>query len=1174
MRVRPLPANQEGRPAKPPKEQMKDIDSQPPGADLEAHDAHRARRRRRRRKAGLWSLLSMAALAGALALLVLSYLGTPVVMPDWVRARVAERINERTGGLRVELGEVAIVMEQGWTPRLALRSVTLRGPDRRIIATLAELGGTLALRPLLQGGVRPGSIRLSGLQVQLRRDDTGGLGVQLDAGTGAGGGAGMVRDVPSLIAQIDAALGRPALAALERVQADNLTLRYEDARTGRAWTVDGGKVAVTREGGVLRARGDFTVLGARAYASTLEVNFSSRIGSSAAQMALNFSDLPAGELALQSPALAVLGALDAPISGAMRAQLDAEGRLGPLNATLQIGSGVLQPNPATKPVAFDSARTYFTYDPAAQTIEIEALSIESTWVTADAEGTAHLIGGTNGWPDELQAQLRVTDITADPADLYDAPVHVDGAALDLRLRLEPFHLSVGQLSLSDQGRHLVLDGELRGGDAGWDLALNGRLDGIGRARLMQLWPEAAVSKTRTWVHENVAEGALHDIELAVRSRPRHKPQVALAFDLSRIRTRFLKKMPIIEGLSGKATLIGNRFAIEADEGRVVPPEGGGIDIAGTSFVVPDIKEKGGPAEVNLRTSSSVTAALSLLDQEPFRFLSKLGRPVTLAEGRAEVDGYLTFPLKKRLQVGQVDYSVGARLRDLRSDALVPNRTLTAEALDLRARDGLLRIGGTGELDGAAFDGHWSAALGPDADGSRIEGTLMLGQAFADAFGIGLPPGSLTGRAPAQVTVDLAKGGAGEFSLSSDLAGLGLALPQLNWRLAPAARGTLRVEGRLGEPPQIDRLSLEAPGLSAMGSVTLKPGGELARAIFSRVAVGGWLDAPVTLVGRGKGAAPGVEVSGGTLDLRRADLGGRSGAGAGGPLSLALERLTVTDALALTAFRADLNSARGLDGTFTGRVNGGARVRGQIVPQGGRSAFRITTADAGGVLGSAGVLEQARGGEMELTLAPAGAPGTFEGQLKGGDIWLTDAPALAALLSALSVVGLLEQMAEGGIHFSNVNARFRLSPDRLTLYSGSAVGASMGISMDGYYDLRSKVMDMQGVVSPLYVVNAIGAIFTRAGEGLVGVNYTLRGPVAAPKVGVNPLSLLTPAMFRDIFRRPPPAPPPGADAAPPAGATPSVSSGGTVQGQPGEGTAPDRTRPPAARKPVDRGPRGR
>ena len=60
-----------------------------------------------------------------------------------------------------------------------------------------------------------------------------------------------------------------------------------------------------------------------------------------------------------------------------------------------------------------------------------------------------------------------------------------------------------------------------------------------------------------------------------------------------------------------------------------------------------------------------------------------------------------------------------------------------------------------------------------------------------------------------------------------------------------------------------------------------------------------------------------------------------------------------------------------------------------------------------------------------------------------------------------------------------------------------------------------------MISPIYLINGVGSVLTRPGEGLFGFNYTLRGPVSAPQVGVNPLSILTPGMFREIFRAPPP-----------------------------------------------------
>lgn len=182
---------------------------------------------------------------------------------------------------------------------------------------------------------------------------------------------------------------------------------------------------------------------------------------------------------------------------------------------------------------------------------------------------------------------------------------------------------------------------------------------------------------------------------------------------------------------------------------------------------------------------------------------------------------------------------------------------------------------------------------------------------------------------------------------------------------------------------------------------------------------------------------------------------------------------------------------------------------------------IKSEDAGAVLRDAGLSQNLYGGSFHLKLEPTGAPGTFDGELDIGDTRIRNAPVMAELLSAISVIGLLEQLGGQGISFPEVEARFRLTPRQLILTRSSAVGPSMGISLDGYYDLASQTMDMQGVLSPIYVVNFVGQLFSRKGEGLFGFNFNLRGPARAPQISVNPLSALTPGMFREIFRRPPP-----------------------------------------------------
>jgi hypothetical protein len=408
----------------------------------------------------------------------------------------------------------------------------------------------------------------------------------------------------------------------------------------------------------------------------------------------------------------------------------------------------------------------------------------------------------------------------------------------------------------------------------------------------------------------------------------------------------------------------------------------------------------------------------------------------------------------------------------------------------------------------------------DGTGSRLQAGVTLSQNAMDAFKIALPPGTVSGQAAGRIDLRLPRGQPPLYSITSDLRGMRVAIPAVGWSKSPQTPGSLEVSGRLGTSPQVDAIAVSGGGLDARGDVTFRDDGSLNRAQFSRVQVGNWINAPITLRGRGAGRPVAVEVNGGAIDLRRANFGPSSG-GETGPISIALDRLQVTEGIALNRFAGEFSSSGGFSGQFTARINDVAAIQGTVAPQNGRSAVRIVSDDAGAVARATGLLPGARNGSLDLTLLPTGGDGTFDGALTIRSLRIQDAPTIAALLDAISVVGLLQQLDGQGIAFDEVDARFRLTPQQVILTQSSAVGPGLGISLDGIYTLANKQMDFQGVISPLYIINAIGSIFTRKGEGLIGFNFNIGGTADAPSVSVNPLSALTPGMFRDIFRRAPP-----------------------------------------------------
>ncbi|WP_299149717.1 DUF3971 domain-containing protein [uncultured Tateyamaria sp.] len=1082
------------------------------------------RRKRLWRRLGLGSLVMSLMTAVVLGALIYVLMGRPVSAPAWLHDQIELRADEAINEGQLRFDALDLVVVDGMMPQVRMSNVQLVTETGAEIVAFGELTAGLSLTDLLRGQIRPARISISGIFVNLQRQADGS--VRLSGGLDLSAPTREAATLAQLIGGIDELLTRDGLGALTEADIRALTLRVEDLQSGRAWTIDGGRMRLLRDDDTVRITSDLALLSGGQGVATLAANYESEVGATEAKFGIAVADIASGDIATLAPAFAWLDVLRAPISGAMRGGVNAQGGLAPLNASLTIGEGVVQPNDAARPVPFQSARTYFNYDPVEGVLAFDELSVESAWITARLDGQTVLGIGADGQLDDLVGQFQASVLSANPDDIYAEPVSFEAAEMDFRLALDPFRLDVGQALFQDQGQMLLARGTLTAGGEGWSYGLDAQMDGLSPERLLALWPERVIPPTRKWLVENLKGGRLSNLDLVLRDTPSAPTTAYASFDYDEAHVRYVKTLPPVTGARGTASLLGNRFVVSVDAGQVRAPQGGIVEVGGSSFIIPDVTAReGAPAVVRVEAAGTVTAALSLLDQPPLSIMNKADLSPGLADGRLQLAGTLALPLRRGIKTSDLEFDATGTARNVVSTTLIEGRTLASDTLRVVASNTGVTVAGKGTLDGVPYDATWTQPLAQTPQPSRVEGTIELSERTIDAFRIGLPAGLVRGQGVGNITVDLPLGGAvPRFTLATNLRGLRLSSPPLGWSKSAGTAGSLTLSGALGATPRVDQLTLDAPGLRATGSITLTPGGGLELARFTDVRVGDWLRAPVDLVGRGRNAAPAVAVRGGTLDLRRADFGGAgSGTGGqqgGGPLSLALDRLTITDTIALTGMSGEFNMARGLDGSFNAQVNGGTAIRGQVLPQNGRSAIRITGQDAGGVARSAGILKQARGGDLSLTLLPVGAA-SFDGSLRITETRIQDAPAIAALLNAVSIVGLLEQLGGNGIHFQEVEAAFRLTPSTMALTQASAVGPSLGLSMDGTYDVTRSILDMQGVISPIFILNGLGSIFTRKGEGLIGFNYRLRGPAASPQVQVNPLSALTPGMFREIFRAPAP-----------------------------------------------------
>ncbi|MGC9417588.1 MAG: hypothetical protein ACP5EN_01325 [Rhodovulum sp.] len=517
---------------------------------------------------GLWLLLSLGMLVGLAGLAGLALTGRMVAMPGWAIGRVEARLNSALAPVEVRIGGMDVLVSRDSVPAIHFSDVVVLDAAGRDIAALPEIGATLSGQGLLSGRIDVTHVALSGAELTLRRAPDGRLDLAL-GGTGApvsaAGSLGEVLD------EIDRALSSPGLAAIRGVSVEGLGLIFEDARAGRTWNVENGLMTLDQTEAEVAVRAFFSLRGAGEVPAELAFDFTSLKGSPAARFAANFSDVPSADIATQSPALAALALIDAPIAGAIRTEVDASGTLGPLSAALEIGAGVLRPAGGAPPIGFAAGKSYFTYDPALRRLNFDQIALDTAVLRMTAEGHAYLRDMEGGWPETLIGQLAFREVALDPEGVFEAPAVFNGGALDLKLRLDPLTATLGQVVLLDEGRAYRGRGVVRALSQGWDVAVDAEIDEISDKRLLALWPLNVAGKTRKCFSENVLTSDLYDVRVALRLPPDGPPRMSLTHAFRDAEVQVLKTMPAIRDGRGYSTIEGRRYTLSVEGGTIPVP---------------------------------------------------------------------------------------------------------------------------------------------------------------------------------------------------------------------------------------------------------------------------------------------------------------------------------------------------------------------------------------------------------------------------------------------------------------------------------------------------------------------------------------------------------------------------------------------------------------------------
>ncbi|MDA9177837.1 AsmA-like C-terminal region-containing protein, partial [Candidatus Pelagibacter sp.] len=138
-------------------------------------------------------------------------------------------------------------------------------------------------------------------------------------------------------------------------------------------------------------------------------------------------------------------------------------------------------------------------------------------------------------------------------------------------------------------------------------------------------------------------------------------------------------------------------------------------------------------------------------------------------------------------------------------------------------------------------------------------------------------------------------------------------------------------------------------------------------------------------------------------------------------------------------------------------------------------------------------------------------------LKIDNFKIQEIPVLAKLLTLASLQGITDLLTGEGIRFTDFEMKFSNNGNLMAIEEIYAIGPAISILMDGYIE-NNKLISLRGTLVPATTVNRtissipiIGDILVgkKAGEGVFGVSFKIKGPPKDLVTIVNPIKTLTP-----------------------------------------------------------------
>ena len=1082
--------------------------------------------------------LSAALISGAMILAILLAGGVyarlksgPVDLQTYL-PDIQTIVSDQLPDADISIGGARLAIAEGGGARLEMLDVALADVDGTVFAKVPKASGSFRLWDLAQGVFDPDDVTLTGISIRLIRDEADGFrfGFGGLAETDATAGVESFRELLAAATngEIEAAAGSSEGEARGQVfRLEDASILYTDLRIPRAYRAKGADLRFWRTEGGVFAVADVTLQGGGFGDAVIEIS-GLRTNDGVVAMTAELGNASPRDIADQIGALDWMAAFDAPVGGSIQLELTAETELSALNGEFTVGEGQIRlSSDATEPIT--SGRLAYTFEPEASRFLVDQFELASDRASLRGEGFVQVNRDDGGEPEDIVAQLDFQDIEVAAPELLDAPLGYREGRLTGRLTLEPLTIEIGELRLARERMRMAAAGRIWLSDDEWLADMTMQAGDFTLQEMLEHWPRDAAPGALEWMSANMETAHVIDTDAVIRLGG-DAEEVKIDFTFDEAMGHYLRPMPPIRNGVGSGQVDLERFSLTLDSGVVTAPDGEEITLDGSTFVIADLNHPDTPGEARILAKGRTQDALALIDSEPLKLTSALDVPLDDVGGTVEVTAVSTFPLLKDLLLEDVQADASAVFADLSLDAPGLDRPVTAETLKMEANTAQFRIEGDVVVSGLPAAVTWTERFSPSQ--RSIRGRARLTPERLKAFGVTqdwFNDGSI------DVSAAISPGGGGaSFDVEADLERAGFAIPEIGWSKSVGSAGAVSAKGAIeGAAVTLDAFDFRAPDLSVAGVARTNAKGAPIMARFDRFRFRDAIDLAVRARRQDQQwllSAIGPKIDFSRLDdLIEKNLEESGGSPRGSPVRLRLEvdevRLTEDIFFSNVRGRIDRTWRTGLEGTLRGALSGGADMKATFRKSDNDGLVTLNTDNAGRFMRDAGVFDDGSGGALAVR-AEIGPGGDLrlKGQARINDLVIHDDAKLEKLLSGAELDDLQTKMREDGIVLEKIRAPFRYEDGVLSLKDATARGPEIGVNISGGYRFDGDRLDFKGVFTPLYALNSaigkiplLGDLLTGGdGKGVFAFNFSVNGSSADPQIAVNPLSVLTPGVFRRIF----------------------------------------------------------